>query len=1067
MGVPAFYRWLSKRFRKSIIKVKEEFPHTVNGEYMPIDATQPNPNGFEIHNLYLDMNGIIHPCFHPTDVDAPKSWSEVFINVFDYVDRIFTVVRPRNLLFLAIDGVAPRAKMNQQRMRRFRTAQEKAIAKAIANGLDAAKLEFLNEIYIPEEGNSETQFDSNIITPGTQFMFELSEALRWFIQIKMNRDPAWRGLQVVLSDANMPGEGEHKVMDYLRSQRGVMQAWERRDKCKGPPPYNPNLVHCLYGMDADLIMLSLATHEPRFIILREDIFGKSIRFCPGCGSPDHGRDSCPEIAKNPSAQAQHFDKLPYGHKEWQFCCMNILRDYMDRMFGTHFNLKQTLGPRYDLERVIDDFIFLCFLAGNDFLPHIASLDIREGCIDLLLKVYLRKLPVLGGYITDRGIMNFQRLAVYMDSLKLHESKLFEMRESDRRRKLMRRRARDKKRWRENKEMKAAEKKADMFRNTAILKDFVVAKQVEEDRKIEDSKRTASMVQPDPATPEVVRKMQKTKTEESKDFDMDAFTELEILDLKNPSVPDSEVISDSFHEVDACTAKLLLRHPLKMFSEGYRERYYKYKFKFTDDDVDISVQRARMRDPAEAERIYMSCHDFTASDYKGDLAHLVTSYAEGLAWTFLYYYRGCASWTWYYPYHFAPLAEDCTLLAHIDGKRIYERFGISPINRTHVLESKTPEPSNPPLDSPVCPFHQLMSVLPLYSSHALPESFRDVMMRLPEYYPLSFRLDRNFHEQLWQAIAILPFIDFGHLIDEAKDEMILSQADKFLKLRNRYATNTLFVHQSNGLWPHVVATTALAEPKYETYAEWRKERVHGKSRKTPSAAYCSVLLKPDWHVEKPEFNSGLDETVPPSRYVNPKGQFINSIQFFKRYGAPKIPFGAPPDMELDSLQQRWMLPFEEGEYCKVFSCSMDFPDFPAGYNYSVNLLPGVHMPQPVLNQRDFDSIERRHVNTERFTLGEELAFAEDKAFQDTVPINIGDGFLLRRLVECIDSEPILRMHYDPNFNINNVRSHQPRVDRGRQVLNNIVSQKGRQRRHNPKPKPKQLQSTSFLKGFIKK
>jgi 5'-3' exoribonuclease 2 len=102
MGVPAFFRWLSTKYPKTIAGVVEELPKDVDGEEIPADTTGPNPNGEEFDNLYLDMNGIVHPCSHPEDKPPPRNEEEMMTEIFKYTERVVNMVRPRKLLMIAV-----------------------------------------------------------------------------------------------------------------------------------------------------------------------------------------------------------------------------------------------------------------------------------------------------------------------------------------------------------------------------------------------------------------------------------------------------------------------------------------------------------------------------------------------------------------------------------------------------------------------------------------------------------------------------------------------------------------------------------------------------------------------------------------------------------------------------------------------------------------------------------------------------------------------------------------------------------------------------------------------------
>jgi 5'-3' exoribonuclease 1 len=306
MGVPKFFRWMSERY--------------------PLCSQLINNNNIPVFdNLFLDMNGIIHNCSHGNndDVHMRISQDKIFINIFAYISHLFYTIKPRKLFFMAIDGVAPRAKINQQRSRRFRTAfeAEEGVRKALLRG---------------EELPEEPAFDSNCITPGTEFMHILMIQLKYFINKKLHEDPAWRNCTIVLSGPDVPGEGEHKIMEYIRLSRSQ-------------PDYDPNTRHCLYGLDADLIMLGLLSHDPYFCLLRE------------------------EVVFGPQQKTKRMQVVE--EQAFYLMHLSVLREYLEKEF---MSVQPYLTFPFDLERIIDDFILMALFVGNDFLPHLPDIHINEG-----------------------------------------------------------------------------------------------------------------------------------------------------------------------------------------------------------------------------------------------------------------------------------------------------------------------------------------------------------------------------------------------------------------------------------------------------------------------------------------------------------------------------------------------------------------------------------------------------------------------------------------------------------------------------------------------------------------
>ncbi|KAJ2204021.1 5'-3' exoribonuclease 2, partial [Coemansia sp. RSA 518] len=152
-------------------------------------------------------------------------------------------------------------------------------------------------------------------------------------------------------------------------------------------------------------------------------------------------------------------------------------------------------------------------------------------------------------------------------------------------------------------------------------------------------------------------------------------------------------------------------PVKFHEAGYKARYYGLKFNIAEGD-------------------------------KEKISEIVEHYVRGLCWVLKYYYQGCMSWSWYYPYHYAPLASDFCDLDMVNA----------------TLD----------LGAPLRPYEQLMGVLPARSRIHLPAEFGPLMTSpdspIIDFYPVDFPLDLNGKKFLWQAVILLPFIDQTRLLD---------------------------------------------------------------------------------------------------------------------------------------------------------------------------------------------------------------------------------------------------------------------------------------------------------------
>lgn len=423
MGIKYFFKWFKTNHSESITCIDRRRTN------VPIDV------------LLIDMNGIIHNSAQKvygygsfSVAEEGASNKKVYALVCLTIDRMVRQFKPKELV-LCIDGVAPMSKQIQQRQRRFLAAHDRR-APGTAFDFDSNK------------GNT-SLFDSNAISPGTEFMHDLGRYIDTHIKMKQKRpserpsesrneswrsghgmndhlswrtpfenrnqdtrqpfgethyggqrnystqqwqtvrhhgaldrgkfrgDDDWSNMTVIFANDKVAGEGEHKLLNYIRKYG------------------NHDWTYCIYGSDADLIMLSMSALTTSVInnifVLRDEY-------------------------KSPN----------YLLIDIPFFVDSLVRDMRNKAQKDG----NVWGEQFNRQRFINDFIFMCFMVGNDFLPHIPTIEIMTNGIESMLDFYVKHNKHITNMVGNGVVFDHKALLPILKDLENLEQSLCDLKVND-------------------------------------------------------------------------------------------------------------------------------------------------------------------------------------------------------------------------------------------------------------------------------------------------------------------------------------------------------------------------------------------------------------------------------------------------------------------------------------------------------------------------------------------------------------------------------------------------------------------------------------------------------------
>lgn len=554
MGVPGFFAWILQKYSQRGI-VCENIKEKIN-------------------NLYIDANCLFHPqCFKVLDKyyrDPIDVLENKMINqIIQYITYLIDHVNP-TLVYIAVDGVAPASKIKQQRIRRYKSQKDNELKNKIKE-----------KYHIPIKD----KWSNMSLTPGTQFMEKLhQELLKYFREFATSKK-----IKIIYSSYHVPGEGEHKILNYIKN--------DNSDGSTGK--------QVIYGLDADLIFLSMVCHNKSIYLLRET----------GAMSLDNHDNDINEV-------------LTYAN-------IDVLKQcFIEKITEMIYKKANDYGTDVKLnDNLINDIIFICYFLGNDFIPHLPTIDIKKNGLDILLESYV------------------ETYVKYQKPLIIYQSKNNLV-------------------------------NVDMI----FLDNFISQLSTQEKVFFEHILPTHTL------------KCQNRICMSYNPYD------IEIWNLDNMRI----IKSLDVYKLDQGTI------------EDWKFRYYEYYFGGNEHQDDL-------------------------------IKKLCEQYLDGIMWSTKYYFEGCPSWDWVFPYVNAPFLSDLSKFIRA--------------SRYDINQKKFN------LGEPLKPLTQLLSVIHPAYSHLLPPEYQKLMINktspIIDLFPIDIVFDTANKDLLWQCNPKLPYTDLERIKKETK------------------------------------------------------------------------------------------------------------------------------------------------------------------------------------------------------------------------------------------------------------------------------------------------------------